>query len=190
MGSDYTVLLNLCNNKKKVVYSSGTKGKYRDGLFAVQAGTYYLQYGDTSGETPYRIKYTFTKASKYSNTTTNKGNNPAVSISKGAMKKAAILKKNKKTPLIYYTKDSSMKKHRWFKIKVTKKQVVTVYLGTTWSAPYIFDAKGNLIQTYSYDFGCRTYKKLKPGSYYIEAPASFRKQKKNSIGLVRMLYWY
>lgn len=190
-GVKYGVSLRLCNSKRQSVsYDSNTVDSHYNGAyFAVTPGTYYLQSTLLFGMSPYRIKYTFKSAPKVKNATKAKSNMPAFEISKTARKKAISLKKNKKTPLVYYTKDSSMKNHRWYKIKVTKKQKITVYMNTTWTSPHIFDAKGKRVLTHTYDSGCRTVKKVKPGSYYIEAPASFGKTPKKYIGLVRVFYW-
>ena len=113
-------------------------------------GTYYVRLSDTSKQA--KFKFTTKKAS-------------ALSFKNTSSKKATSLKAKKKAEMVFDTKHL---KSRWYKIKLTKKQRITVCCSTNSNYVTFRDKNMKAVDNESYTKKAyRTVNVLNPGTYYV-----------------------
>ena len=131
-------------------------------------GTYYIRLSDTSKQA--KFKFTTKKAS-------------ALSSKNTSSKKATSLKAGKKAEMVFDTKNQ---KARWYKIKLTKKQIVRITTNPRFYAFQLFNSKLKEVPIYECEnWVYSTKKKLAKGTYYVKA----RGEASSEYGLYQCFSW-
>lgn len=150
----------LCNSKKKA-YSGSTYAKYIPAYGVTKGKTYYIKVtnsGDSKGYYCFRI------------------DNKKISEKSGKTKSKAVNVKKNKT--VNGTIQAGSSKADWYKIKLTKKQKLNVYIsGRTNNTLKIKLYAGKNSRSYSlnnsydgkgFSYKIYTYNKLPKGTYYVQ----------------------
>lgn len=163
--NDSFIYVTLSNSSKKALSSQvylSSSNKYT-AYFAVQKGTYYLT---TKSSYDYKLRYTFTSVKEATNSSKSK----AVSIGKGKTITGLVLA------------EDSIKKEDWYKVKLTKKQILSlgVYANSTGTVSFeVIPASSKVIlmgssfRLYLNEGGeYGTKDALSAGTYYIKVTKS------------------
>ncbi len=163
--SKYGQEIQLCNSKKKLIKNTKVYTSSMDKYvvyYGVKKGTYFVRVDNTYTNADVKIKYTFKAVTEKSGSSKAK----AVSISKGRTKTGLLQAGEKNSKIDYY------------KIKLTKSQVLNITLNTRATGYVYFKIVpaskrvilwNSLTSLYGKDSATwKTTKKIPAGTYYIQ----------------------